>query len=578
MTRTIGVWTLPRNLNEFYLEYGIRSKTYEAGTQMTDRVRILLIDDDEEDFLIVSDMLAEIARFSLDWVQSYEEGLEALSRQEHDVYLLDYLIGAHNGLDLLKDAVARGCKAPIIFLTAHGNYSVDLKVMEAGASDYLVKGEFTSPVLERSIRYSLMGKHIEEELKQHRSNLEELVRQRTIQHAEARADAERRANEAERRQAILEALLEYIPEGIAVVDSPELQVQALSRYALDMVGLFSGKRRKPLTNLDLALAELPDGSGLLEPIREAALHGKISSNLEQTLTKRHDEGEIAVLLSAGPIKDTFGNVTGAVAAWRDVSELKRIREELRIAHDNLELRVHQRTRELAQTLIELKESREELRLLASQLIRAQEDERKRIAREMHDSIGSSLSAVKFSLETAAAQLKRNPRIQESFLTLSKAVEQAIDESRRIITDLRPSILDDLGIIATVNWFCRRFEAVYTDIRVEKAVRLEEAQVPENLKIIIFRIIQESMNNSAKHSQARKIFLSLSLEGDWIELRIIDDGVGFDQSAVVSKGQCARFGLTSMRERADLSGGQFRVESSRGKGTSISVRWKMEQFS
>ena len=543
---------------------------------MTDHVRVLLIDDDEEDFLIVSDMLGENARFSLDWVQTYEAGQEAIARQEHDVYLLDYLIGVHNGLDLLKDAVAKGCNAPIIFLTAHGNYSVDLKVMEAGASDYLVKGEFTSPVLERSIRYSLMGKHIEEELKEHRNNLEELVRQRTIQHAEARADAERRANEAEQRQAILEALLEYIPEGIAVVDSPELHVQALSRYAIDMVGLFGGKRRDPLTNLHLALTELPEGSGLLEPIREAALRGKISSNLEQTLTNQHDEGEIAVLLSAGPIRDTLGNVTGAVAAWRDVSELKRMREELRIAHDNLELRVHQRTRELAQTLIELKESREELRLLASQLLRAQEEERKRIAREMHDSIGSSLSAVKFSLENAAAQLKRNPRIQDAFLSLSKAVEQAIDESRRIITDLRPSILDDLGIIATLNWFCRRFEAIYTDIRVEKAVRLDEAQVPENLKIIIFRIIQESMNNSAKHSQARKISLSLSLEGDWIELRIIDDGVGFDQSAVVPKGQHAKFGLTSMRERADLSGGQFGIESLRGKGTAISVRWKIEQ--
>ena len=564
--------------DQFYMEYGFRSKSSEAGTRMTDHVRVLLIDDDEEDFLIVSDMLAEIARFSLDWVQSYEAGLEAIARQEHDVYLLDYVMGEHNGLDLLKDAVARGCKAPIIFLTAHGNYSIDLKVMEAGASDYLVKGEFTPPVLERSIRYSLMGKQIEEELKQHRSNLEELVRQRTIQHAEARADAERRANEAEQRQSILEALLEYIPEGIAVVDSPELQVQALSRYALDMVGLFGGKRRNPLTNLDLALAELPDGSGLLEPIREAALHGKISSNLEQTLTKQHNEGEIAVLLSAGPIRDTFGNVTGAVAAWRDISELKRIREELRIAHDNLELRVHQRTRELAQTLIELKESREELRLLASQLLRAQEDERKRIAREMHDSIGSSLSAVKFSLENTAAQLKKNPRFREAFLALSRAVEQAIDESRRIITDLRPSILDDLGIIVTINWFCRRFEATYTDIRVEKEVGLEEAQVPENLKIIIFRIIQESMNNSAKHSQARKISLSLSLEGDWIELRIIDDGVGFDQSAVVSKGQCAKFGLTSMRERAELSDGQFRIESLRGVGTTVSVRWKTEQFS
>ena len=75
--------------------------------------------------------------------------------------------------------------------------------MEAGASDYLAKGEFTAPILERSIRYSIMSKHIEEELKQHRSNLEELVRKRTIQHAEARADAERRAHEAEGRQAIL---------------------------------------------------------------------------------------------------------------------------------------------------------------------------------------------------------------------------------------------------------------------------------------------------------------------------------------------------------------------------------------
>ena len=120
--------------------------------------------------------------------------------------------------------------------------------------------------------------------------------------------------------------------------------------------------------------------------------------------------------------------------------------------------------------------------------------------------------------------------------------------------------------------------VYTDIRVEKEVRLEEAQVPENLKIIIFRIIQESMNNSAKHSQARKISLSLSLERDWMELRIIDDGVGFDQSSVVSKGQCAKFGLTSMRERADLSGGQFWIESLRGEGTTVSVRWKIEQFS
>ena len=545
---------------------------------MADHVRVLLIDDDQEDFLLVSDMLAEAenTRFKLAWVQTYEAGLEAICGGEHDVYLLDYSMGSHNGLDLLRTAVEGGCTAPIIFLTAHGNYAVDLKAMEAGASDYLAKGEFTVPILERSIRYSIMSKRIEEELKQHKSSLEELVRERTIQHAEARADAERRAHEAEGRQAILGALLEHIPVGIVLVNSPDLQVQALSRYAVDMIGLDGGKqeRNQLLTDLDLSVADLwPDSSGLLKPIRDAALRGRIASNQEHVLKGRREDN-IPVLVNAGPIRDSLGNVTGAVATWRDIGELKRIQEELRIARDNLELRVQQRTQELAETFMELNESREELRLLASQLLRAQEDERKRIAREMHDSIGSSLSAVKFSLENAAAQLIGIPEVRESFMTLSRAMEQAIDESRRIMTDLRPSLLDDFGIIATIEWFCRRFQSIYTDIPVEKDIRLDESQVPENLKIIIFRVIQEAMNNSAKHSRARKISMGLSLEDGCITLRVGDDGVGFDRAAVVSKGEGAKFGLTSMRERAELSGGEFEIESILEIGTTISVRWKI----
>ena len=114
---------------------------------------------------------------------------------------------------------------------------------------------------------------------------------------------------------------------------------------------------------------------------------------------------------------------------------------------------------------------------------------------------------------------QNHKVRAIFVTLSRSIEQAIDEARRIITDLRPSILDDLGIIATIGWFCRRCEGIYSGITVKRDIRIEEAQVPENLKIIIFRIIQEAMNNSAKHSQAREIFLSLSLEGEHVELRI-----------------------------------------------------------
>lgn len=543
---------------------------------MTDCIRVLLIDDDEDDFLIVADMLAraENAKFCLDWVQTYDDGLEAISKREHDVYLLDYLMGAHDGLEVLKKAVIDGCRAPVIFLTAHGNYVVDLKAMEAGASDYLVKGEFTAPVLERSIRYSIMSKRIERELKEHRSNLEELVRKRTQQHSQARADAERRAIEAERRQSVLQALLNHIPIGIAVVDSPDLRVQALSRYALDMLDIPEEKRQKSLTDLDLIFSELgPEASGLLKPITDATFYGKVSPNWEITLKKGGEE-DVTVLVSAGPIRDGSGRITGAVAAWRDISELKQAQEELSIARDGLELCVQQRTLELKDTLLELQESREELKLLASQLLRAQEDERKRISREMHDSIGSSLSAVKFCVDSTAVLLGKNHEVREAFRMLSKSVEQAIDESRRIMTDLRPSMLDDLGIVTTLGWFCRRCEGLYSGIRVTRDIKIDEAAVPENLKIIIFRIIQEAMNNSAKHSRAGEITLGLSLEDELIELRIGDDGIGFNPAEVSSKGQCAKFGLTSMRERAELSGGKFEIRSTPGEGTTIIVRWNV----
>ena len=368
---------------------------------MTDYVRVLLIDDDHEEYLIVSAMVAEMrnSRFKLSWAQTYEAGIDAISRREHDVYLVDYLMGSHTGLDILKKAVEGGCRAPVIFLTAHGNYEVDLKAMMAGASDYLVKGEFTAPILERSIRYSIMRKHIEEELKQ-------------------------------------------------------------------------------------------------------------------------------------------------------------------------------RTFELAETLEELRESREELKQLASQLLRAQEDERKRIAREIHDSIGSSLSAVKFCVESVAARISEIPEVGKAFQTLIRAMEQAIDDSRRIMTDLRPSLLDDFGIIATIRWFCKNYESIYTGIRVCLSIHIDESDIPENLKIIIFRIIQEAMNNSAKHSRAGSLSVELSCEGGYLLLRVGDDGVGFDQTAATFKKPGTNFGLASMRERAKLSGGEFKIESSIDTGTNIEVRWKI----
>ena len=128
-------------------------------------IRVLLVEDDEDDYIITRDLLsgAQGAQFRLDWVRTYEAALEALEAQRHDVWLVDYRLGAYSGLDLVRQVTARDHAAPIIVLTGQGSYEVDVEAMTAGATDYLVKGEISAPLLERAIRYAIGRKRAEEE-------------------------------------------------------------------------------------------------------------------------------------------------------------------------------------------------------------------------------------------------------------------------------------------------------------------------------------------------------------------------------------------------------------------------------
>lgn len=120
-------------------------------------LRVLVVDDDKEDYLILCDLLSDypVGRYQLDWAGTLEEGVAALRAADHDVYLVDYLLGPDNGLDLVRLAVEEGhAHRPVILLTGHGNSEVDTEAMAAGASDYLVKGQIDAEKLARSIRYA----------------------------------------------------------------------------------------------------------------------------------------------------------------------------------------------------------------------------------------------------------------------------------------------------------------------------------------------------------------------------------------------------------------------------------------
>lgn len=222
----------------------------------------------------------------------------------------------------------------------------------------------------------------------------------------------------------------------------------------------------------------------------------------------------------------------------------------------------------------LKESEKEFRILSSQLLTVQERERKRIACELHDRIGQSLTAIKFGVENTLEQIEKGASFSvEPLEAVIVQAQQVVEEVRRMMTDLRPSSLDDLGILATINWFCREFERVYSDIRIEKKINVEEGEVPDHLKTVIFRILQEAVSNIAKHSKADLIQLSLIKTGGNIKLAIGDNGRGFGPKKVFSRVSFKRgLGLASMRERTQLSGGAFNLESVRGEGTTIRACW------
>jgi signal transduction histidine kinase len=224
----------------------------------------------------------------------------------------------------------------------------------------------------------------------------------------------------------------------------------------------------------------------------------------------------------------------------------------------------------------LEKANEELRHLSSKLLSAHEEERKRVASEIHDTIGACLSAVMFKVTDVLRQTEQNPHASaEPLRTIIPVVQEGIDECRRIQMDLRPSMLDDIGILATLSWFCRRYQTIYSEIRIEQEIEIKEGDVPPPLKIVVFRVIQETVNNIAKHSRANLVRLSLRKLNDRLELMLQDNGQGFNLEEAHSQESTKRgLGLSSMKERVELSRGFFAIESTEGKGTIIRASWPL----
>ncbi|MGV8073166.1 MAG: PAS domain S-box protein [Syntrophobacteraceae bacterium] len=484
--------------------------------------RILLIEDDEDDFLLVEDMLSQIpgAKCTLDWVASYDEGLSALGSERHDVCLLDFWLSIDDGMGILRWAKENGCGIPIIILSGHGDHRVDFDVMKAGAADYLSKGEVTPSLLERSIR-----------------------------HAVARTRAEKALRESEER---FRFMAENSGDALYQLRYDSMQYQYISPSIKALTG-YSPEEVVKLGFSSLVLQIDAEGREDLSPatLRQKRITGETGEHKADYLI-RTESGALK-WLSDHSVRwtDQSGRLIGSIGILSDITERKQAEQVLR-------------------------ESEKQLRLLSSKLLTVQETERTRLARNLHDTVGQSLAAVKYKVENAlnSEGSTGDEAMTRSLKTVVPVLQKLIDSVRSIYMDLRPTILDDFGIAAVIGWLCREFETSHANIAIKIKTQVDEEMIPASLKSIIFRIAQEALSNISRHSKATRALLMLRTTDLAIELEVRDNGIGFDAEGYFAAADTLDdgIGLASVRARTRLSDGSLSIKSETGKGTTLRATW------
>lgn len=287
----------------------------------------------------------------------------------------------------------------------------------------------------------------------------------------------------------------------------------------------------------------------------------LSQNIQQETRRKGWQGEIInvrkngeefpILLSTSIIYDTDHRPTALVGISRDITEQKRLQK-------SLEEIARQRTEDLIK--------------FSASVQGAQEEERRRIARELHDDLGQRLSGMKFNIEVFEDEVPASDKKTLSKLRLFKRqIDSMITEIRRISSNLHPSALDDFGLLVALQFLCKEFEKMCRiPVRFESG-EPEMTRYDPRVEIALYRMTQEALSNISKHARASSVKVCLTRNGPILHLTVTDDGQGFDPGTVNTRRQSDRgLGLISMRERSEHFGGKFRIESEIRNGTTLHV--------
>lgn len=300
-----------------------------------------------------------------------------------------------------------------------------------------------------------------------------------------------------------------------------------------------------------------------------AFRSGVACRVDDEVLWRADGTAFDAEYSSHPILDR-GEVRGAVVTFLDITERKRAEAQLVRAHAELESRVAERTAELSGALGQLRD-------LSAHLETVREEERTRIARDIHDELGSLLVALKMDVHWLAGRVSHEVALQSKCRAMAQLIDRAVDNVGRIVTDLRPSLLDYQGLWAALEWQALEFIAATglsgtVRVHVCAGTQIPAGVAGERWAIAVFRIFQEILNNVARHANARSLTVGAYVDGPpaaALYLDVKDDGIGgATRSPTAAARAVPHFGVIGMRERAARFGGKLDIHSPPGGGTRV----------
>ncbi len=446
---------------------------------------------------------------------SYEEAIhiQSIGKQNLDVILIGSPVDMAGYRRLIQVVQEQNCVQPIIVLETNTENPAEFDYLKNGADFYLKKWRHDADILNQ-----------------------------TIMAAIERVKAFQAIKNSERR---MRGIYYWSSIGILLVDLDDLIVQ--NNPAFSRIVGFSAEE----------LCDMPLTSDLIHPEeREQAVHAFQSvKSGQQPAAKlqcrmRTSKGDYTwTELTASLFSETGSPAQFCVCLVEDITSKKNMENELRA-------------------------SEAQLKQLSAHLLGLIEQERRRIAHELHDSIGSYLGAIKLGLGQLLSCVPPSAKeqLQEQLDHLSQMLKEAMNEVQRINTSLYPPVLDDLGIVAALRWHCGRVSSSVPALSLDFQADIDESRIQPGLPIVIYRVSQEAIHNALQHSGSNTVAVSLSEEEDTVVLRIADRGKGLPGEKPGLNESVRGMGIRNMRKRVELSGGVFKISSAKGEGTAVSARW------